>query len=1161
MNMKSIRSKILFFIVASCCGLLSSCIDDFPSNNGVIPEGDGNINATVTFSPTFIANLGETRTAGNALNALRNLYVLVYSPTGNLQYSYNDEKLNYTITKYDVDKDNDHLDGNEAHTDETQTDQANFKLTDLPYGKYKIYVVANMGDLSTNNNTFKNSEGNTITVKDAIQTESGLKNIKLTWDPDSIELNDQMFGYFTPSTNMEEKGFDAPVLEFNKPEQKIHAWLKRAASKLTIAFDPSGLNEGVDIYIRNVTIRDIPKTCLLGAENMPNSVEELDNHLETPYPEPNYNNTSSAIPNSRFEYDRQGIIRDPDKHTGKSKTDGLWLTKSIQKAIPEGAHAANAQSLFFYENNQDEYVQEKMKGLSETQKRRYDKKQHHTGDDDGVGTPIRDDKEKDDDGNIIKTDLDLKDRVPFGTYVEVEAYYICSNPNNVSEGSIKYRFMLGKDITYNYDAQRNYHFKLTLGFKGWANDPDWHIDYELPNPGIEVPPVFRISYLYYQKSDLPIRILGNCTDLRVDVIENNWAPYYPTGVQHEGVTYPVPPAQIIAPVQDTSDPKGEYNFEWNQDAYFNNWYMQSDNIQYPYYGFLALHLPTRETTIVSKNYDEQPAARNELRDFYNNNQEGWRRFNVNDLSVGDHNKTYYDGSTVTIDDKYEVKKMYNDLNQEIPNQKTLMLPVWTRALTLISDSGFSGNNPYEAFERMARLRITATFPNMKDPIVKEVTVLQVKRITNPKGVWRASDRTDAFDVTLLEAMNSNGRSNFQAFRSEGEWTAYIEGSTNAAGFSLGMNDKTEGYMQNGEVHGYTGSSINFRINFGTSVGDNESECAIVKVTYHNNQCLHKILIRKGYSAPVQMGGKLWSTYSLYQATYRSGSAANGNDVYDAVLTANPLMLGSMFRRGQQTKGIFVSNNMKEDLGPFMPPGSIPFEIGLKNGNNWAKQDWIKIGYRDDCWQYANNEDLGRTRGSRDYGLGTFYVGDQGYRVPTYQDFLDLTNASEYGFGVVYGSEAKGPQYTAEDAYGLIDPQNEGLFDDPRGMRGVIAYDKTTGNQIFFPIGKYGTGRRNNFVLTGDRAGVLRYGDLDVLLTEAQNSNNIYRPIPYNLKISCGNIYWIDKYQPNVRTQYSTTSYGARGCLGWDMNYFNFDFNAYTANNYRDACPIKLILIE
>ncbi len=24
-----------------------------------------------------------------------------------------------------------------------------------------------------------------------------------------------------------------------------------------------------------------------------------------------------------------------------------------------------------------------------------------------------------------------------------------------------------------------------------------------------------------------------------------------------------------------------------------------------------------------------------------------------------------------------------------------------------------------------------------------------------------------------------------------------------------------------------------------------------------------------------------------------------------------------------------------------------------------------------------------------------------------------------------------------------------------------------------------------------------------------------------------------------------------------MNYFNFDFNNYTANNYQDACPIKL----
>ncbi|MDE6787203.1 MAG: hypothetical protein K2J46_09230, partial [Muribaculaceae bacterium] len=347
------------------------------------------------------------------------------------------------------------------------------------------------------------------------------------------------------------------------------------------------------------------------------------------------------------------------------------------------------------------------------------------------------------------------------------------------------------------------------------------------------------------------------------------------------------------------------------------------------------------------------------------------------------------------------------------------------------------------------------------------------------------------------------------------------------------------------------------INFGAEVADTISECAIVKVLYHGNQCLHKILIRKGYNAPMRMGGKLWSSYSLYQATYREGTVGS-SDIYDAELTKNPLMLGSMFRRGMQRKGIFVSNNMKEDLGPFMPPNSNLFEIGLRNGDAWAQQDWDNIGYRDDVFTSPTTWYIrpGREQGGQSWGLGTFYVGDQAYKVPSYDDFLELTKAAEFGYGVVYGSAATEPQLIAKDAYGLIDPNNEGLFDDPNGMRGVIAYEKSSGDQIFFPMGKYGTGRRNAYTFLNGNAGQLRYGDVSTVLSSA---NDTYRPIPYNLKIASGNIYWIDKYQPNVRTQY--TNAAQRGCLGWDMNYFNFDFNAYTANNWCDACPIKLILVE
>ena len=1119
--MKSILYKSLYFIIATLVILTGACTDDLLYYDGEIPEGEGTLSATVTFTPITSAALGSTRTDGDAMNNIRVLSVLVYTTDGNLFKCYSsdstdpDSRFTYTVGKYDVNQDKDHLDGNEAHTDETTTAKATFSLDNLPFGLYRIYAVANIENLSEK-------------YGEEIQTENGLKNISLEWNMDEVEVNDQMFGYFTPADSMASEGYDAKTIVFAKPQTSIHAWLKRAASKVTVAFDPSGLNQGVTVYIRNVTIRDIPKSCPLGAENRASSVEQLYNHLPTPYPKPDFNTVSPAIANTRFEYNSEGLITNPDEHTGNTKTDGYVLNNHIREAVPAGAHATDAPSLFFYENNQ----QPDYDRMSAEEKRRFDKNPQHSGQPDGVGTPIRDDVD----------DNDFKDRVPLGTYIEVEAYYISTNPQKVGEGSIKYRFMLGKDTDFDYNELRNYHYKLTLGFNGWANDPDWHIDYELPSPGLEVPPVFRVSYLYHQMSELPIRILGDCVDLKVEIEENNWAPYDPTSRN----PWPVPNAETA------QDPDPVYAFRWNYEAFRNAEYMQNNSAK-PYFGFLALHLPDRETTTIKQDFSA--AANDALEAYYTNHKEGERSFSKEDLTIAnDHMQP-----GTSVDDMYNVIPVKNDAGNDIPNQKTLMLPLWTRAKTLISGSGFSGNNPYEGYERKATLKITAKFSDGTKLEPKYVTVLQVKRIVNPKGVWRAHDRTNAFNVTLLEAINANGMSNFQPFTSEGEWTAYIDGQTNDAGFTLSTNGQTDGYKDaSGMIHGYTGSTINFTINFGASVGENESKCAIVKVLYHGNQCLHKILIRKGYNAPIRMGGKLWSSFSLYQATYRSGDDGT-SDVYDAVLTANPLMLGSMFRRGKQSSGIFVSNNMRADLGPFMPPGNIPFVVGKRTNANssWQQQTWSQIGYRNDTF----NQHDGQAAGSNN-SLGTFYVGTQAYRVPTYEDYTALTDASEFGFGVFYGSAATEPATTAEEAYGLIDPDNEGLFDSKMGMRGVIVYDKTNGNQIFFPMGKYGTGRRNNFIMTGNNAGVLRYGDVDYLLTITRSAGNLYRPVPYNLMSQSGNIYWIDKIVSGVHevTGYAPT-YDGRSCLGWDMNYFNFDFNPYTANNYRDACPIKFILVE
>ena len=117
--------------------------------------------------------------------------------------------------------------------------------------------------------------------------------------------------------------------------------------------------------------------------------------------------------------------------------------------------------------------------------------------------------------------------MPYGTYIEVDAYYVSVNPEKVGSGNIKYRFMLGKDTQTDYNAERNHHYKLTLKFKNYANDADWHIEYEEPEPGIEVPNPYYISYLYNHSMMLPLKVktgghkLGK---IEARIVDNRWVP-------------------------------------------------------------------------------------------------------------------------------------------------------------------------------------------------------------------------------------------------------------------------------------------------------------------------------------------------------------------------------------------------------------------------------------------------------------------------------------------------------------------------------------------------------------------------------------------------------------------------------------------------------------
>ena len=226
-----------------------------------------------------------------------------------------------------------------------------------------------------------------------------------------------MFGHFFSDAQSNE----APVLTINKQSEKLQAWVRRAASKVTVAFDGSSLKEGVSIYLKELRIKNIPKSCSLGNDNTAKSDENLiPTGEEVVYSESaSYDASYPAL-----------ITKDTPcyprvQETGENGTMS-WV-------MDPNAHSENnPSSLFFYENMQG-------KGKS--------KKQSQNGVD--IDYPDPDEQEE---------GSGWKDEKPYGTYVEVTGYYRCTAANeHVGAGPIKFRFMLGQDVTTDYNATRNTH--------------------------------------------------------------------------------------------------------------------------------------------------------------------------------------------------------------------------------------------------------------------------------------------------------------------------------------------------------------------------------------------------------------------------------------------------------------------------------------------------------------------------------------------------------------------------------------------------------------------------------------------------------------------------------------------------------------------------------
>lgn len=1002
-----IRKLLLAIFGASAIGL-AGCADD-PTVGQEPFDGESTVTATVEFRPLVPALDRATRTTGDAIRSIRSLCVLLYDSKGDLVKKYPLAE-GEGPGRYKVEEE-ERTSTPDNPTAEAKTPRATFTLGEgIPYGDYYIYAAANMGGLDDR--------------ADEIRTVEGLKSILLTWNEGDIAANDQMLGFFTAAGKVEKQ---APLLRLNTKTAALHAWIRRAASKVTVAYDGSALEEGVFIYLKSVAIKDIPSTCKLGDKNTPDEKRQLIAQGE------------QIVYGTGTDYGENWHARITKGHPVYPYPAGEEYDPTREAEYKAAAHSEKAEALFFYENMQGEGK---------------DKRQD-SDDDHKLDAP----------GNKEEGDAGYKDDKPYGSYIEVKAYYRSINADRIGSGEITYRFMLGKDVKTDYDAERNHHYKLTLKFNRFANDVDWHIDYTEEDPGMLIPSPFYISYLYNHTMLMPLKINTagrEIVSLQAKIVENGWAP--------------------------TGAPKSEYNSLADRPA------------EKPFNGFLSLRQTTQTVISGPDGSSDEQTLETANKDYYESNYRHLRNYLTTE---GSHDIDAPDPAQNTVLGKEGDGKYWVEIDRE-SKATTFRIPLYTRAKQLIIKTGFTGNNPYEAYPRTAKVQFVARLRDAEGAEVelKDIaTIVQVPRIVNPKGIWRKHDSTTPFHVVLKQLPQENA-TRFETFPSEGPWKAYVV-----------RGDRSTIHLAQDTVRGSTDTPIDFNIFF-EGCDAEESKCAVIRVEYHNYSCYHLIFARQG-SASIALvpGGTRWRTCNMRTATTEADC---------------PTEEGSLFRFANWDDPIDATNNVADGFKDHT-------DTELLIAGTSTRKKWSQI-------HAANNK----------ASFSDPTVGGKTLRVATFQDFEELYQADdiEQGYGVLYGNDATETLTEVGEVYGHSYTTHGNTDDRGKGygMRGTFVYNKSenteySGRNLFFPIGVSGYGQRKHTDKhTGTEAhAVVKYAGI------ANTISDIYRPLFYDLYRRPGAIYWLQKLVDE--TGRPQADY--QRALGWDFNYFSFDFNLISAGNIID----------
>lgn len=1099
---------------------VSSCTDDLLYDPTVIGEGEAAITADLNFYE--ISSRLESRavtggTPGNEIGAINSVCVLAYDLEGNLVKKYFGNDLeDYDYKPADnTSSPSDAINGGE-HQAEAATGRATFKIgvtkveNRLPFGKYRIYAVANMGDLADYD----------------LSTEEKLHSIRLKWDAGNIGANNQMFGYFTEhqATEHASEGFIGKELVINNTSVSLHSWVKRAVSKVTVAFDGRGLKENIWIFVKSVEIKDIPDSCYLANYNPgdPSALTAGDRGVELPLvtegQKITYHDGDTYNSDSWEEYISKG-----HPILGYDTEKAFDSSLSYEQRLA-AQHTESVNALYFFEN-----MQGKGKEGTASDKRQQvndeDKKDHVTSYPEGIDT----------------TTVAWKDAKPHGTYIEVKAYYRSLNPGDPGQGDIIYRFMLGKDVTLDYNAQRNYHYKLTLRFNGYANDVDWHIDYKKEDRKIQNPNPYYISYLYNHSMMLPLDIdAGSATikKLELKIESNNWAPLNASG----GVS--------TTPGADT------YALYWNK---------MDNPAAYPYNGFLSLQ--ETDSTVITGGEIIKIDANSA---YYNS-----------DPKRGERTYTSFAESEKTIAQALEDGEMHVQLkNDGDGNHYVLNIPMWTRAKQLIKETAYTGNNPFVAYQREAKVKVLAILSdgdtlttgittNNGSQSGEPISIRQVRRIVNPKGVYRRADNNNDFQV-VLSILPSEESTTFKPLASEGPWRAYVirdtqrgeendnwddangtihlKGGVGTDTGSIVIKDKNGKSRTYQTIEGATGSNMDFTIKFnGKTISEDSPNHAIIRVEYHNYTCYHLIFVRQGYGADDLIeGGAKWMA---------------SNNISNGVVGKSPLDEGSLFKFGNWDQPIAASNNVNSKStwtnvvpNDFINNAADEKELVLATSGT-AVWDSIKYKTTDGGWENSIQKPS-----NNEFGEQT------GMRVASQADYATLYSGKnpdiEQGYGVLYGDDSSTTLTKLNDVYGYMADGDKAV---DKGMRGCFVYNYRTGKNLFFPIGASGYGHRINSIKDASgtvRKGLLRYnssiyrwGYFNTTASKRYPDGVNDCPLFFDTFRRPGAIYWYNK-------PVSTSLNAEKGSIvGWDINYFTFDFFQISSGNVANganACFVRSI---